>query len=217
MAILSHVGLGAEAGGEMELRRALKHVDAAAPAELAAYDEHLHVMLLLIEAYWAALVGDLQANRAAASAAVALADADGRPFPRAISRSLAIAGLPYLEDPMAEDAVERIGAAVRFANRYGFGLLAWSSGAFQAWVVALSGSGDAEESARALEQSIEDLRAVGRHGNVSITHCLLADVKLTLGRPEEAKAALRGAIERPGPYRSMVTRIYARRLAQLEE
>ena len=102
---------------------ARRHVDAAPAAELAAYDEHLHVMLLLIEAYWAALIGDLEANRSAAAAAVALADADGRPFPRAIARTLAISGLPYLDDPMAENAVERIGAAA--SSQTGSGSAGW--------------------------------------------------------------------------------------------
>jgi DNA-binding SARP family transcriptional activator/tetratricopeptide (TPR) repeat protein len=216
MAVFAHLADGDETGAEEELRHARRHVDAAAPAQLAAYDEHLHVMLLLIEGYWAALVGDLQANRAAASAAVALADADGRPFPRAIARTLAIAGLPYLDDPMAENAVERVGAAVRLANRFGFGWLARSSGVFQAWADALSG-GDAAEAARSIEQFIDDLRAFNRHGNVSISLLQLADVKVQMGRREEARSALRSAIERPGPYRSMVARIYVKRLAQLEQ
>ena len=61
-----------------------------AAADLAAFDEHLHVMLLLIEGYWAALTGDRSAT-GAAPAAVALADADGRPFPRAVARTLGVA------------------------------------------------------------------------------------------------------------------------------
>ena len=215
MAIFERLADGDEEGAQRELRHARSHVDAAPPEELAAYDEHLHVMLLLIEGYWAALVGDLEANRAATSAAVALADADGRPFPRAIARSLAISGLPYLDDPMAEHAVERIGDAVEFANRFGFGWLAWSSGAFQAWADALSG-GDPDEAARSIEQFLTDLAAANRHGNDSITYLQLADVKIRLGRRDEAEAALRQAIRRPGPYRNMVTRIYERRLAALQ-
>ncbi|HET7278622.1 MAG TPA: BTAD domain-containing putative transcriptional regulator [Dermatophilaceae bacterium] len=214
MAIFERLAGDDEAGAQQQLRQARRHVDAAPAAELAAYDEHLHVMLLLIEAYWAALVGDLEANRSAAAAAVALADADGRPFPRAIARTLAIAGLPYLDDPMAENAVERISAAAQFANRFGFGWLALSSAAFHAWADALSG-GDAHEAARSIEQFLTDLAAANRHGNDAITYLQLADVKLKLGRLEEAKTALRHAIERPGPYRSMVTRIYERRLAEL--
>ena len=216
MAIFERLADNDEAGAERELRHARSHVDAAKASELAAYDEHLHVMLLLIEGYWAALAGDLAGNRAATAAAVALADADGRPFPRAIARALAISGLPYLDDPMAENAVERIRAAVDFANRFGFGWLAWSSAAFQAWADALSG-GDADEAARSIEQFLADLATANRHGNDSITYLQLADVQLVLGRTEDAKAALRHAIARPGPYRAMVSRIYARRLAQLED
>ena len=99
MAIFERLADDDEAGAEQELGMPVGTSMPRRQAELAAYDEHLHVMLLLIEAYWAALVGDLQANRAAASAAVALADADGRPFPRAIARTLAISGLPYLGRP----------------------------------------------------------------------------------------------------------------------
>jgi hypothetical protein len=215
MAIFERLADDDEAGAEQQLRFARTHVDAAPAADLAAYDEHLHVMLLLIEAYWAALVGDVGANRASAAAAVALADADGRPFPRAIARTLAIGGLPYLDDPMAENAVERIGAAVQFANRFGFGWLAWSAAAFQAWADALSG-GDADEAARSIEQFLHDLDAAHRHGNDSITYLQLADVKLALGLVDDARAALHRAIERPGPYRGMVTRVYRRRLARLE-
>jgi hypothetical protein len=215
MAIFERLAADDEAGAEQQLGFARTHVDAAPAADLAAYDEHLHVMLLLIEAYWAALVGDVDANRASAAAAVALADADGRPFPRAIARTLAVGGLPYLDDPMAENALERIGAAVQFANRFGFGWLAWSAAAFQAWADALSG-GDAEEAARSIEQFLHDLDAAHRHGNDSITYLQLADVQLVLGLVDDARAALHRAIERPGPYRGLVTRIYRRRLALLE-
>ena len=117
---------------------------------------------------------------------------------------------------MAENAVERIRGAVEFSNRFGFGWLAWSSGALHAWADALSG-GDADEAARTIEQFIADLEAANRHGNDSIAYLQLADVHLVLGRTEDAKASLRHAMSRPGPYRGMVRRIFAQRLAQLKE
>ncbi len=214
MTVFERLADGDEEGAEAQLRLAREHVDAAAPAELAAYDEHLHVMLLLMEGYWSAILGDPETNRAATSAAIALADADGRPFPRAIARTLAVAGLPYLDDPLAEDAVARVTEALEFAHRFGFGWLAWSSSAFHAWVQALDG-GDAAEAALSIEAFIEELRNAKRYGNLSICLLQLADVYLIQGRTEDARSVLREALDRPGPYRGMVTRTYQRRLERL--
>lgn len=214
MTVFERLAAGDEEGAEQQLRYARERVEAADPTELAAYDEHLHVMLLLMEGYWSAIIGDAEANRSATSAAIALADADGRPFPRAIARTLAVAGLPYLDDPLAEDAVARVTEALEFANRFGFGWLAWSSSAFHAWADALDG-GDATEAARSIETFIEDLRSAKRYGNLSITFLQLADVYLVLGRTDDARDALREAQARPGPYRSLVMRTYQRRLELL--
>ena len=79
------------AAARRRLTRARELVELAPHDTLAAYDEHLHVMLLLIESYWAALHGDAPGHRGAVDAAIALADADGRPFPRSVARTLGAA------------------------------------------------------------------------------------------------------------------------------
>ena len=70
------------------LTRAGELIEAATAAETAAYDENLHVMYHLIEGAWFGMQGDGDAHQRAVEAAVALADADGRPFPRAVARTL---------------------------------------------------------------------------------------------------------------------------------
>ncbi|MEV6492523.1 hypothetical protein AB0M20_28470, partial [Actinoplanes sp. NPDC051633] len=184
------------------LRAARGHVEAAPAAELAAFDEHLHVMLLLIEGYWAALHGDREAYRSAAGAAVALADADGRPFPRAVARTLGAACGPYLSDvSFAGDLARR---ALELDRRFRFGWLE----SIAAWVRAWA-AGDAAN----LEAGMARIIEAGHLGNESVLSLMLADVHRRDGRPEAAREALLRARRNPGPYRGLIVDLVDKRLA----
>jgi DNA-binding SARP family transcriptional activator len=195
-----------------QLEQARMHVEAAPSEALAAYDEHLHVMLLLIEGYWAALHEDIAAHRDAVGAAIALADADGRPFPRAVARTLGVATAPYLGDPASSR--DLAASALEMAGRFGFGWLETLAGCFSAWAEAHAG-GSADEAAELITRLLHQLTEAGRGGNLSLLNLLLADVRLVQGRPDEARSALLAARARPGPYRGLMVDLIDRRLDAL--
>jgi hypothetical protein len=196
------------------LRTARRHVEAAPAAELAAFDEHLHVMLLLIEGYWAAMTGDEARHRSTTDAAVALADADGRPFPRAVARTLAAASGPYVADPRFVH--ELAGQALDLAHRFGFGWLATIAACVHGWADAHL-HGTTAEAARTIEGRLADIVAAGRRGNEAVLLLLLADVYALERRTDAARDALRRARLRPGPYRGLFVDLVDRRLARLGE
>ena len=110
----------------------------AAPADgTAAYDENLHVMYHLIEGAWFGMHGDGDAHQRAVEAAVALADADGRPFPRAVARTLGAAQGPYSP---GHDYFRHLAApALDLDLRFGFGWLATVAECVHDWSEALAG------------------------------------------------------------------------------
>ena len=191
------------------LREARRHVEAAPAAELAAFDEHLHVMLLLIEGYWAALTGNREAYRAAAGAAVALADADGRPFPRAVSRTLAAACGPYLGDvTFAHDLAQQ---GLDLGERFRFGWLATIATWVRDWAEAHRG-GATPELVATFEAQVEGIVEAGHLGNESVLLLMLADVQRLAGRPAAARDALLRARANPGPYRGLIVDLVDERL-----
>ena len=194
------------------LRTARSHVDAAPQAELAAYDEHLHVMLLLIEGTWAALTGDQDGYRSAATAAVALADADGRPFPRGVARTLAAAIAPYLPDvPFAADLARQ---SADLNRRFGFAWLSSVGACVSVWADALA-SRPSDTDVQANEAQLADVRAAGRLGNEGLLLILLADLYGAQERFDAAREALVLARANPGPYRGLVVDVLDARLRDL--
>jgi hypothetical protein len=194
------------------LREARANVEAAPAESLAAYDEHLHVMLLLIEGYWSALHEDAAANRSAISAAVALADADGRPFPRAVARSLGAASAVYAGDPADVHALA--GRALDLDHRFGFGWLATVAGTVHDWAEAHV-TGDGAGAAAALRGVLDDVVGAGRHGTASTMLLLLADLHSLGGDTSAAREALLRARRTPGPYRGLVVDLVDRKLRAL--
>jgi DNA-binding SARP family transcriptional activator len=196
------------------LRTARRHVEAAPAAELAAFDEHLHVMLLVIEGYWAALTGDLTAYRATTEAAVALADADGRPFPRAVARTLAAASGAYLRDAAFVHDVAR--QALDLDERFRFGWLAAIAACMYHWADAHV-SGAAAVAVGTVEALLADIVPAGHLGNEAILLLLLADAYALEGRLDEARTALLRARRNPGPYRGLLLDVLDARLDDLGE
>jgi hypothetical protein len=193
------------------LSAAREHVEAAPPSDLAAYDEHLHVMLLLIEGYWAALTGDPATFRAATGAAVALADADGRPFPRAVARTLGAASGPYLGD--AGYVWELSREALELDVRFHFNWLASIARCLNCWGSAHDG-GPVTQAQRTIEELLGRIEAAGRRGNRSTLLLLLADLYALEGRPDAAREALLRARATPGPYAGLVVDLVDERLAR---
>ncbi len=198
---------------EDHLRTARALIDVAPIADLAAYDEHLHVMLLLIEGYWAALHDDLAGYRSATEAAIALAEADGRPFPRAVARTLAaVAAAPYLYDPAYVH--EYASAALDLDNRFGYAWLGAVAEATDAYATGLL-RGTPADAVETLTRMLESVEAAGRRGNVGVLLLMLADLYAADGRDDDARKALHRAREEPGPYQGLVIDVIDRKLSHL--
>ena len=197
---------------QAHLRTARRHIEAAPAADLAAFDEHLHVMLLLIEGSWASLVDDGPTYRATSEAAVALADADGRPFPRAVARTLAAANGPYLRETAFVHDLARQG--LDLSQRFRFGWLSAIAGCMYGWADAHV-AGTVAEAVSTIEALVADIVRAGRLGNEGILLHALADVYALDGRVDEARSALLRARQNPGPYRGMVVDLVDARLAEL--
>jgi hypothetical protein len=171
------------------------------------------VMALLIKGSWAALHEDAATHRATTEAAVALADADGRPFPRAVARTLAAASAaPYLGDPtyLHELAAE----ALALDSRFGYAWLSTVAEAVDAYATAML-SGRPTEGIETLEPMLEGIEAVGRRGNVAVWLIMLADLYSAAGRTSAARDALMRAREEPGPYGGLVVDFVDRKLSSL--
>lgn len=215
MNVLRFLGASDQRAAEHHLREARRSVDAASLAELQAFDENMHVMLLLIEGTWAALCGDRARHESTTGAAIALADADGRPFPRAVARSIAAVSASYLPDPAYGGELARHAAEVN--DRYGFSSLATVTGCISAWASAHE-SRAWDESAREIEDSLNELASAGRLGSSSTLSLLLADLHVIGGRVDEAERILDGASNDPGPYQDLfVAHVVERRRRLLRE
>lgn len=208
MNVMRYLGEGDQGRAEEQLRLARTHINAAPLEEVQAFDENLHVMLLLIEGYWAALTGDAEKHASTTGAAVALADADGRPFPRAVSRSLAAVSATYVAGPefvgdLARDAAE-------LNERYGFSWLATVTSSVLAWVAAHE-TNDWDRSASEIEDNLTAMRAAGRLGSMPTTELLLGDVYALAGRADDARRVYDGLLREPGPYQGLFQDHVARR------
>jgi hypothetical protein len=214
MNIFASLAVDDREGARAHLRTARTHVEAASNAELAAFDEHLHVMLLLIEGFWAALTGEVEGNRAKTQAAIALADADGRPFPRAVARTLGASNGPYVDD--APFVLEISGQALELDRRFGFEWLAAVAETLHAWAdTKINGPRSGGEDV--IQDRLEDMSAMGRRGTASLLLFLLADVYALQGDTDRARACLTRARHTPGPYRGLVVDLVDERLDQLRK
>ena len=186
----------------------------ADPAALASYDENLHVMLCLIEASWSGLHGDTTSQRSAIDAAVALADADGRPFPRAVART------PGCRDRRVQ---RRISAyfgdlstqALEMDHRFGFAWLATVAECIHDWSQALTGHADADTVDALAASARPDRCRWPTMASHSIMLLLLGDVHAAHGRIDDARATFLRARAHPGPYRGLVVDLVDRRLNAL--
>ena len=140
--------------------------------------------------------------------AVALADADGRPFPRAVSRTLSAASAAYLGD--VEAALMVVDSALEITRRFGFTWLAVVAESVEAW--AAGRDRDPLEAAHTIEATLAALTAADRHGNQSIMSLMAADLYATAGDTERARSKLEHAECVPGPYQGMMVDLVRRRL-----
>ena len=211
MSIFSHLADDDRHGAQAHLHRAHALITAAPASEVAAFPENLLVMLYLIEGYWAALSGDTGAHRAAAEMAIALADADGRPFPRAVARTLAGASAAYLGDQ--QFGREVAAPALDLDRRFGYGWLMTVAACVDAW--AHDGHGDPAEAARMIQSELDKMLAADRHGNESLLSLMAADLYSQSGHPSLARITLERAREVPGPYQGPMVDVIDRRLGAL--
>jgi DNA-binding SARP family transcriptional activator/DNA polymerase III delta prime subunit len=200
MNVFRYLGEGDRGAAEQQLRSARSGVEAAALTEVQAFDENLHVMLLLIEGAFAALSGDEATYRSTTDVAVALADADGRPFPRALARTLAAVNATYL--PAPTHGGELAQAARKLNDRYGFSSLAIVASSVAAWAAAHDTT-PWEDAAREIEDNVQALSAAGRLGAKSSIRLLLADVYAIGQREDAAREVLEDAAREPGAYRDL--------------
>jgi hypothetical protein len=141
-----------------------------------------------------------------------LADADGRPFPRAVARTLAATSGPYLRD--VEFAHDLAGQALDLNHRFRFGWLDSVAACVHGWADAHL-SGATADAVRAMEALLAEIVPAGRSGIESIVLLMLADAYALDGRVDEARTALLGARQNPGPYRGMIVDLVDARLAEL--
>jgi DNA-binding SARP family transcriptional activator/DNA polymerase III delta prime subunit len=198
---------------ERHLDAARAHVDAASPPELAAYDEHLHVMLLVIESGWAALTGDAATHVSSASAAIALADADGRPFPRAVARTLGISNAVYGGGPPT-DALAIAAEAHELSRRFDYAWLATLAEAVHKWAEA-SITSNAADAIAFISDLLHEVELQGHHGPGSLIRLLLADLYAIDGRTATARETLITLRNRPGPYQCLLVDLVDRKLHAL--
>ena len=196
------------------LVKARSFVEKADTAALASYDENLHVMLCLIEAYWSGLHGDTTSQRSAIDAAVALADADGRPFPRAVARTLGAATGAYTMDLAYFGDLST--QALEMDHRFGFAWLATLAECIHDWSQTLTGHADAH-TVDGLQRRLDEMLAAGRHGSHSTMLLLLGDIHAALGQLEDARETFLSAQVHPGPYRGLVVDLVDRRLNALQD
>lgn len=213
MAIFDALSSGDDrVAAERHLTRAGALIEATAAAETSAYDENLHVMYHLIRGAWFGMQGDGDSHQRAVEAAVALADADGRPFPRAVARALGAAQALYSPD---HDCLKDLAVpALDLSVRSGFGWLVTVAESVHDWSEALAG-GEGARAVAALEARLDDMVRGGRNGTRSTILALLGDVHAALGEPDLARETYQQARQDPGPYRQLFVDLLDRRIASL--
>jgi hypothetical protein len=194
------------------LATARAHVEAPHDRGVSIADEQIHVSMLLTAGFCSALSGDIEAHRLSITAAMALADADGRPFARAVARTMSSVSASYLGDAVLAESLAS--PALELDQRYGFGWLATVAAAVQNWATASLG-GDLDEAAAAVEATLQQMVADGRKGTQSTILLLLADIHRLAGRLDDARACLLRARETPGPYQGLLVDLADRRYHDL--
>jgi hypothetical protein len=200
----------ARAQEHLDLARA--HVEAAGGEADSMADEQVHVSLLLTTGYCSALSGDREAHESSITAAMALADADGRPFARAVARTMAAVSASYVGDAVLAQSLAT--QALDLDQRFGFGWLTTLAGSVHDWASASLG-GDADDAVVAIESTLQAMVAAGRQATQSTILVMLAEVYRLAGRLDEARASLLRAREAPGPYRGLLVDLVDRRLSDL--
>lgn len=214
MSVFANLALDDRTAARVHLRQARECVEAASYQDLATVDEHLHISVLLTEGYWAALSEDIDAHQSATNAAIALADADGRPFPRAVARTMSAVSASYLQD--VDYAQTLASQALDMDQRFGFGWLETVAASVDDWASAALPDADIAESTRSIEKTLTDMVAAGHQSTQSTVLLLLADAHRAAARTADARKALLRARESPGPYRGLFVDLVARRLGALE-
>jgi len=194
------------------LERAKQYAEAADPVDLAAYDENLHVMVLAVEARWAALTGDLETHGSCVSAAIGLADADGRPFARAFARSLGASSAPQVALPA--DVRDLAADALEVSTRFGYQWLAGMARVVLEWAEAHL-HGAAASPASNIESTLTYLADHGRHGSDFWLRLLLSDLYLLDGRDQDAREVFEAVRDNPGFYGRLVVDYVEGKLHQL--
>ncbi|GAA1979639.1 BTAD domain-containing putative transcriptional regulator [Microbacterium pumilum] len=214
MAVFERLDVDDRSGAADRLRAARAYIETATPESLTAYSENLHVMLLLVESYWHALHDDADAYEAAADAAISLADDDGRPFVRAVSRMLGVSSLVYLSATPSALHRERIADALTTSGRYGFTWLERLATAYTWWASTFDGADPADAEA-AIDGFLTEVTDGGRLGTGGVVLLLLADVRAAAGNVAGALDAIERARQRPGPYAGLTIDALQRRAAGL--
>lgn len=186
--------------------------DRSDPQQLATFPENLGVMLLLIEAHAAAFLGD---ERAAAlnEEAIALADSDGRSFPRAMSRTFAAVSSVLIPSP--DRALAHADGALRLCQEFGFHWLALLTSSAHAWAGAHLGESPLPH-ARTLASAVAEIRASGRHGSASHVLLMQAQVLRLTGDVTGARQTLVEARAVPGAYAGLMLRRIDAELAEID-
>jgi hypothetical protein len=186
--------------GTEELKLARAAADRAPREELAAFPEHLDMILLLTEAQIAGFRGDPQAHLLN-DRAVALADEGGRPFSRAVARTLAATSSSFVPD--APRALAHANAALELTDYYHFEWLARLATNAHAWASAQLGADPAEQAAR-IRDSLELFRSTGHHASEPMAFLLLADVLVLARDLDGARECLLRVQQQPGPHADFV-------------
>ena len=195
------------------LQQARECAELAGEEALARSDELLYVSLLLTHGYWAAMSGDDAAHRSSTNAAIALADADGRPFARAVARTMSAISATYLRDTTLGRALST--QALDLDERFGFGWLKTIAASVHDWSGAFLGN-DAADTTASIEQTLDDMVVAEHRSTQSTILMMLADVYRLAGRTDEARSALLRARKSPGPYRGLFVDLVDRRLSELD-
>lgn len=212
MGFFRSLAAGTTETARQQLKEAQRSVESATVQQVQDFDENLHVMAYVLEAYVAALSGDEAGHRSAAGVAIALADADGRPFVRAVARTLAAASGPYVATPSVVSVLAADALALN--RRFGFGWLSTVARSVQIWAEALMGRGPAD-GVDQLRLTLESLASSGRAGSRCSFLLWIADILASRGDVDQSRDLLRQAQQDPGPYQQLMVSLVDRRLRRL--
>jgi hypothetical protein len=197
--------------GVQELQRAKAAAETAPARSLAAFPEHLEVVLLLTEAETAAFLGDPRAG-ALNDEAIALADAAARPLPRALAYTVAAVNCALLSDAAGTLRYARV--AKKVDEELGFAFLARVAEYTEAWAEAHLG-GDPGLQAQRIQEVIDFFRQAGDAPSEAHANLLLSDVLLLRGDAEGALDHLNRVREAPGPYAYIMLQYVEQKIAAL--